>query len=169
PGVSPNPTADLALTGIIETTDGLRALIEKMSTRQGEFVAVGEPVFGFVLQNITADEVTLSQGGHEYKLRLGEKEIQPVPVSEVAKPSSGSEPMASTSPSSPSSSSSGVTRPPGFPDFSGMSPEQRRDAYRRWWDSLSESQRDQYRSQRFGRSRGGPGGGRMGFEFRTRR
>ncbi len=73
----PDPTADLALTGVVETSSGLRALIEQLSARRGQYVAVGEVVFGFTVQAIRPKSVTLAQGPKTYELRLGEKVIEP--------------------------------------------------------------------------------------------
>jgi hypothetical protein len=157
----PDPTADLALTGVIETTDGLRALIEQISTRQGDFVAVGEVAFGLVVKAISADSVTMSQGDKTYDLRLGAKELPtvgPAVAASAATPSAPSPPSTSSGPSSP---------PAGMPNFSGMSSDQRRQAFQNWWNGMSEDQRQQFRSRRGGGGSGGGaggyGGGRGGF------
>jgi len=154
----PDPTADLALTGIIETTDGLRALVEQISTRRGEFVAPGEQAFGFTVKTISAGVVTLAQGPRTYDLRLGAKEMPSVEPTAAA-PSATPTPTASSTPSGP---------PSGMPDFGGMSSDQRRQAFQNWWNGMSEEQRQQFRSRRgggggfggYGGPRGGFGGGR---------
>ena len=73
----PDPAADLALTGIVETSSGLRALIEQLSTRKGQYVAVGETVFGFTVRVIRPKSVTVAQGPKTYELRLGDKVAEP--------------------------------------------------------------------------------------------
>jgi hypothetical protein len=146
----PDPTADLALTGIIETTDGLRALVEQISTRKGEFVAPGERAFGFTVKTIAAGVITLAQGPKTYDLRLGAKEMPTVEPAAAAAPSSAPTPSASSSPSGP---------PSGMPDFGGMSSDQRRQAFQNWWNNMPEDQRQQFRNRRGGGGFGGPGGG----------
>ena len=147
----PDPTADLALTGIIETTDGLRALVEQISTRKGEFVAVGEQAFGFTVKALEAKAITLAQGPRTYELTLGAKEMPSVePAAVASAPSPTPSPSASPAPSSP---------PSGMPDFGGMSSDQRRQAFQDWWNGMSEQQRQDFRSRRGGGGGGGPGGG----------
>lgn len=159
----PDPTADLAITGVTETTDGLRALIEKLSTHQGQYVRVGDMAFGFTVQSIGRGAVTLAQGEKEYELKLGEKEIAAAtPTTPQTTASPATQTASATSSSSPGSSPSFG----GGMDWRNMSPEQRQRAMeerRRWWEGLSESERDRYRS---GLSRGsgrgsdrGPGRG----------
>jgi len=153
----PDPTADLALTGIIETTDGLRALVEQISTRRGEFVAAGEQAFGLTVKAITAGAITLAQGPRTYELKLGAKEMPAVQPAAVAS-------AASATPS-PSASSTSSGSPSGMPSFGGMSSDQRRQAFQNWWNGMSEQQRQEFRNRRggYGGGRGGFGGGRGGF------
>jgi hypothetical protein len=147
-GPPPDPTADLALTGIIETTDGLRALIEKLSTRQGDFVAVGDQVFGFTLKAIAAGSVTLAQGSRTHELKLGAKEI-----ASAAAPAAPAPPTPG--PPAPGAGPPGGQMPPGMPDFRSMSPDQRRAGYGGWWNNLTEEQKADFRCRREGwRSRG---------------
>lgn len=160
PTQPPNPTADLAITGITETTDGLRVLIEKISTREGKYAAVGDVVFGFTVQGIGRGSVALVQGDKEYELKLGEKEIQlagsATATEQTAKPETGARDQTT---------SSGGPTPPGAPgtfDWRNMSPEDRRAAMERrrsWWEGLSEEDRDRYRS-RSGSGRGSDRGRR---------
>jgi hypothetical protein len=78
PGMPPrplDPLADLALTGVTEVGGRLQALIEHISTRLGQYVAVGERIDGFGLKSIQATSVVLEKGGKEYTLRMGAKEV----------------------------------------------------------------------------------------------
>lgn len=159
PPTPSDPTADLALTGIIETTDGLRALVEQISTRKGDFVGVGDQVFGFTVKSIEPGMVTLAQGPKTYVLRLGAKNIPDTTPSPSA---SSSAPPSSTGPPSQSSASPpSFTPPAGMPDFRNMSSEQRRQFFRDWWNRMPEEQRERFRSRGFGM--GGFGGPRGGF------
>ena len=149
PGGRPDPTADLALTGIIETTDGLWALVEQISTKRGEFVAVGAMAFGMTVKEIQAGAITLVQGPRTYELKLGAKQI-------------GGDTAAAPAPAAPSGpaqpAASAPTPPSGMPTFGGMSFDQRRDAFQNWWNSMSEEDRQRFRERRGGFG-GGPGGG----------
>jgi hypothetical protein len=76
----PDPLADLALTGVIQAGDALKALIEHISTRVGQYVIVGDMIDGFRVKLIRVDSVVLEKGGREYTLRLGQKELPAAPV-----------------------------------------------------------------------------------------
>jgi len=71
----PDPVADLALTGVIEIGGQLQALIERISTRLGRYLAIGEEIDGFRLKNIQPTSVVLEKRGKEYTLRMGDKEL----------------------------------------------------------------------------------------------
>jgi len=162
----PDPTADLAITGITETTAGLRVLIERISTHEGKYAAVGDVVFGFTVQGIARGSVALAQGEKEYELKLGQKEIATTPV--VGQTTE--KPETPTAPTTSTSSSSSTSPFGGRMDWRNMSPEDRQAAMeqrRTWWEGLSESERDRYRSgfsrgsdraPRSDRGRGGPPG-----------
>jgi len=80
----PDPVGDLALTGVVEVDRKLQALIEKVSTRVGEFVAVGEEFDGFRVASISIDAVALERDGRSYTLRMGEKELDETPSGSTA-------------------------------------------------------------------------------------
>ena len=164
PPTPPDPTADLALTGIMESTDGLQVLVEKISTGEGVFAGVGDTVFGFEVQEVEPGIVRLVQGAKTHELKLGEKEIgEKTPA---AKPTegdtkSGEAPKDAATP----------TGPGGMPDFGSMSDAQRRAAMEQWrqrFENMSPEQRESYRNQMRSRwggrggGRGGPGRGRGG-------
>jgi len=156
PPKPPDPTADIALTGIIETTDGLEVLLENIKTGEGHFAAVGETVFGLQVIEVGPGTVALKQADKDYELKLGEKEIA---KETVASASSSGE----STPSAPSGASDGASAstPGGMPNLMGMSSEDRRAA----WENMSEEQRNAMREQmraRYGGGRGGPGGGGRG-------
>lgn len=153
PPQPPGPTADLAITGLTETTDGLRVLVEKISTGEGRFAGIGDNVFGLTIKSIRARAVTLTMGDKEYELKLGEKDMPGTAVaSATTKPDQASATSpAGTSPQGPP----GASMMSGRTDWRSMSEEQRRaamDSRRNWWEGLSEGDRDRYRS------RGGRGG-----------
>jgi len=153
PSGPPDPTADLALTGIIETTEGLWALVEQISTRKGAFVGVGETAFGLTVKEIRPGSATLAQGSRTYELGLGAKVIAgDTPAAPAPSAPSGSPSPGASSPTSP---------PSGMPSFGGMSSDQRREAFQGWWNSMSEEDRQRFRERRggFGGGRGGVGGG----------
>jgi hypothetical protein len=165
PSAPPDPTEDIALTGIIETTDGLDVLVESVSTGKGMFAGIGDTVFGFDVAAIGPGTVTLKQGDKSYTLRLGEKEIAPHETPAASTSSSSGSGASSTSDASSGTQSNG-----GMQDMRSMSSDERR----RYWESLSDEQRQQMRDQmrqRYGGrgrggfrggSRGGPGGGFRG-------
>jgi hypothetical protein len=155
----PDPTADLAITGITETTDGLRVLIEKISTREGQYAAVGDVIFGLTVQHIGRGSVTLTQGEKEYELKLGEKEMTPT---SPGTPQTVGQSQTPTPAATASSSSSSTPSFGGRMDWRNMSPEERQRAMeerRRWWEGLSDSDRESYRSRGGRGSSGGPSGG----------
>lgn len=160
PSAPPDPTRDIALTGIIETTDGLEVLVESVSTGKGMFAGIGDTVFGLQVTSVGPGTVTLEQGDKSYTLRLGEKEIASHEAAAASTTSSGGGGASSTSDASSGSQSSG-----GMRDMRSMSSDERR----RYWESLSEADRERMREQmrqRYGGGRGGDsygGGGRGGF------
>ncbi|HJN14121.1 MAG TPA: hypothetical protein QGH10_01455, partial [Armatimonadota bacterium] len=84
PAEPADPMADLALTGVVEVDRKLQALIEKVSTRSGEFVAVGGEFDGFRLASISIDAVELERDGRRHTLRMGEKELDETPSGPIA-------------------------------------------------------------------------------------
>jgi hypothetical protein len=152
PSAPPDPTADLALTGIVETTDGLLVLVESISTKHGEFVGVGEQAFGFTVKSVGPDSVTLARGSQTYELRLGAKEIG----------GDTTTPAAPAAPATPAAPEASTSPPAGMPNFGGMSSDQRRQAFQNWWNGMSEQDRQRFRDRRGGGG-GGFGGGRGGF------
>ncbi len=162
PPKPPDPTADIALTGIIETTDGLEVLLENIKTGEGHFAAVGETVFGLQVIEVGPGTVALKQADKDYALKLGEKEIA------TEKVASASSDASSESTPSTSSASSGSSASPsssgGEPDWRGMSSEARR-AY---WENMSEADRNAMRERMRARYGGGRGGGMGGGSYRGR-
>jgi hypothetical protein len=73
----PDPLADLALTGITQVGERLRALLEKVSTRTGRYVSVGEEFHGFRVVEIQADSVVLEKDGEQQTLSMGAKRLSP--------------------------------------------------------------------------------------------
>ncbi|MGQ9729740.1 MAG: hypothetical protein ACUVX8_00570, partial [Candidatus Zipacnadales bacterium] len=85
---APDPLADLVLTGVIEVDGRLEALLETISTRRGEYVAVDEYFAGFRVVSIEAKSVLLVKDGTEYTLSMGSKELsEPISLSIAVSPS----------------------------------------------------------------------------------
>ena len=81
--------ADLALTGVVEVNRELQALIERVSTRVGEFVSVGEEFDGYRVARIDIDAVELEKNGARHTLRMGDKELDQTPSGSSAGADSG--------------------------------------------------------------------------------
>jgi hypothetical protein len=99
----PDPLADLVLTGIIQTGDRLQALIEKVSTKTGRYVAVNEYFEGFRVVSIGANSVVLEREGKQYTLSMGTKQL--------GEPPSLLAPAPAGVPCSPSESAAGPAGP----------------------------------------------------------
>ncbi len=88
PGGTTDPLAGLALTGITQVGDRLRALLEHVSTRTGRYVSVGEEFRGFRVVDIRADSVVLEKDGKQGTLSMGAKRLsletqaKPAPMTE---------------------------------------------------------------------------------------
>jgi hypothetical protein len=65
----------LALTGITQVGDRLRALLERVSTGTGRYVSVGEEFHGFRVVEIQADSVVLEKDGQQGTLSMGAKRV----------------------------------------------------------------------------------------------
>ena len=87
-GQPPDPLADLALTGVTQVGERLRALLEKVSTRTGRYVSVGDEFHGFRVVEIRADSVVLEKDGEQRMLSMGAKRLssetqeRPAPTTE---------------------------------------------------------------------------------------
>jgi len=122
----PDPLADLALTGVIGIGGQLQALIERISTRLGRYLAIGEEIDGFHLKSIQPTSVVLVKQGKEYTLRMGDKELPAGPsASAPAGPPSGAGPPG--------------PRPPGAGPRSGRRSGGEMDMMR-WADRMSLDQ-----------------------------
>lgn len=75
PGQAPDPLAGLALTGITQVGDRLRALLEHLPTRTGRYVSVGEEFHGFRVVEVRGDSVLLEKDGQQRTLSLGVKRL----------------------------------------------------------------------------------------------
>jgi len=71
----PSPTADLAMTGVVESDAGLMALIKNIRTGASAYAGIGEAAFGLRVVSIEAKRITLAQGDETYTLDMGAKEI----------------------------------------------------------------------------------------------
>lgn len=151
PGKPADPLADLALTGVVQAGQDLQALIERVSTRVGRYVRVGDEIDGFRVAEIREESVLLEKDGTRQTLRMGDKELPEAPSSVPSDANAGSQAggQGGQQTPGPSGPSGGMTIPGEFGDdmlkwaertplsqiermydrYSGyMSPEQRRQA-----------------------------------------
>ena len=113
----PDPTADLAMTGVVENKAGLRVLIRNVKTGAAVYAKAGDEAFGLRVTGIEAKRATLTRGDRAYTLQMGTKQV-PTGVSSSAPsatlPSGGR-------PSSSQGASEGDRRGPPFGGFGGRS------------------------------------------------
>jgi hypothetical protein len=126
-----DPTVDLAMTGVVESSVGLMALIKDIRRDTSVYAGVGGEAFGLHVAAIEAKRVTLAQGEQTYTIELGAKEI-PDEGAEARRASS-SRPSGTAASTGPKQSGGGPGpgfRRPGFGPgggkgaFGKMSPEQ---------------------------------------------
>lgn len=67
------PASELQLLGVLIDESGRRALIRSPSKQAGAWVAVGEPIDGWVLKNIERDTAMIEAEGDKYDLKLYEQ------------------------------------------------------------------------------------------------
>jgi hypothetical protein len=119
-----DPTADLAMTGVVESDSGLLVLINDIRSGTSVYAGIGDLVFGLRVAGIEAKRVALTQGDETYMLAMGTKEI-PQEGERVASAAVG--PGASSSASGGGEAGGpprpGFGGPPGF-GFRGMSREE---------------------------------------------
>ncbi|MFQ5809146.1 MAG: hypothetical protein ACE5JM_05960, partial [Armatimonadota bacterium] len=108
PPEPPDPTTDLAMTGVVESNAGLMGLIKNVETGASVYAGVGDSAFDLRVTRIEAKRVTLAQGDREYTLEMGTKEI---PEAEHASAS------ASRSATAGESSGAAGEAPPRRPGF----------------------------------------------------
>ncbi len=77
PTGKPDPMADLALTGITQVGERLRALLEHVPTRVGRYVSVGDEFRGFRVVDIRGDSVVLEKDGQQHVLSMGARRLSP--------------------------------------------------------------------------------------------
>ena len=102
----PDPTKDLAMTGVVESDAGLKALIKNTQTGASVYAAMGELAFDLRVAGIEAKRTTLARGDREYTLEMGAKEVP------GETPQRASAPPPSTA--SAASAPSGESPRPGF-------------------------------------------------------
>lgn len=91
----------LAFTGVVETPDGIQALIENTATSETKFAGVGESAFGSSVVSINSRSVTLDSGGRIVTLAIGENKADA--------------PAAPPNPGTPGQPQPGDTPPAGVP------------------------------------------------------
>jgi hypothetical protein len=160
----PSPTADLAMTGVVERGGRVQALVQNIKTGEAQYVTDGSTAFGLHVVRIEATAVVFSKGGKEYTLRMGEKTVpdqsaggahQTFAASGEGGPSTGSTPGPGEG-----------TRRFGFGRRGGGSGGNLDDMQRRLDEARASGRMsdEQYqRAQRYMQMRrGGGGGGRGG-------
>jgi len=65
----------IALMGVTQQGDEITAWLVDLATQTREEAEAGDRAFGFEVKDVAADSVVLAQGGEEFTIRLGEKEI----------------------------------------------------------------------------------------------
>ncbi|MGD8239487.1 MAG: hypothetical protein PVH68_13090 [Armatimonadota bacterium] len=116
-----DPTADLAMTGVVESNAGLMALIKDIRRDVSVYAGVGDEAFGLRVASIEAKRAILAQADETYTIELGAKKV----------PDEGAEARATPSRPSGTAASAGTAEGgpgPGFrrPGFGpgGMSREE---------------------------------------------
>jgi hypothetical protein len=87
----------------------LRALLERLSTRTGRYVSVGDECYGFQVMQIGATSVVLEKDKQQYTLELGSKQLSTAAAGRAAsaeKPKTAEQ--ATPQPPSPSGRSRGT-------------------------------------------------------------
>jgi len=157
-----DPTADLAMTGVVESDNRLRALIKNINTGASVYAGVGETAFGLRVTSIRAKRVMVAQADETYVLAMGAKEI---PQDDAG---SGA---AASSAATAAAAGAGEAQRPGRPGFGPPGDMMRRlDQYRGRMTSEQYQRARRYLEERSrrgssgGRPSGGgrPGGGRPG-------
>ena len=103
----------VAFTGIVETPQGIMALLENTSTSETKFAGVGESAFGMEVVSVNSRSVTLNSSGQTINLTLGENKSDASPAASGAAPPPGQPPAPS--PGGPPPPSMGVPPMPSGP------------------------------------------------------
>lgn len=64
--------SNLAFTGIVDTPDGTKALIENTNTAETKYVGIGDRAFGMMVTDVNSRSVSLDAGGRPMELAIGE-------------------------------------------------------------------------------------------------
>lgn len=108
----------IAFTGIVETPDGIQALLENTATLETRYAGVGDSAFGMTVDEVTSRSVALrSNDGQSLNLRLGENKTdtppaQANPAQQSGQGQAGAQPQAIPG-------QAGV-QPAGVPGLPGM-------------------------------------------------
>jgi hypothetical protein len=103
----------VACTGIVETSIGKMALVEKLDTHESQFLAVDQSAYGFRLAGISVDFVTLERDGMQFALNIGENKPDNDPNAKpAATPQPNAQPAAQPTPQpTPQPTTTIITQP----------------------------------------------------------
>jgi hypothetical protein len=162
PTGKPDPMAGLALTGITQVGERLRALLEHVPTRVGRYVSVGDEFHGFRVVDIRGDSVVLGKDGQQHTLSMGARRLSPETqgtAEPTAKKVEGIHAPTSPRPLAPTGPPAGMREGFGEEMLSwaeSMSLPELERVYSQYGDYLSPQQRGQaeaYLQQRRARGR----------------
>ncbi len=109
PRPAPDPTIDLAMTGVVESNGGLMALIKNIRSDDSVYAGVDDSAFGLQVAAIEAKQVTFAQGEETYTLAMGEKDVPEKGAAASSRPATASRPASATA-----ASGGGEGPRPGF-------------------------------------------------------
>ncbi|MGD8238545.1 MAG: hypothetical protein PVH68_08345 [Armatimonadota bacterium] len=151
PSEPPDPTRNLAMTGVVETNAGLMGLIKNVASGTSVYAGVGDTAFDLRVARIEAKRMTLARDDREYTLQMGAKEIPEAERASASRPSGAGEPSGAQGEGPPRRPGFG---PPGGRFGSGDMGRRLEDAYRS--GRISREQYDRARRYMSMRGRGGP-------------
>jgi len=72
---APQNVSDIAVTGVVTTENKRLAIIECLTTRERDYVEEGQTAFGYEVDDISPEGVTVSRGSHHFLVQLGDSKI----------------------------------------------------------------------------------------------
>lgn len=85
---------DFILTGIIESKNGYKAIVEQKSTKKGFYIAVNEAIEDYTVKAIMPNKILIEKDGQEFELKLqqGSQQKNQNPLPETIETDSSPQP-----------------------------------------------------------------------------
>lgn len=74
---APQSVSDIAVTGVVTTENKRLAVIECLTTRERDYVEEGQTAFGYQVDDISPEGVTVRRGDNHFLVQLGDSKISP--------------------------------------------------------------------------------------------